>query len=483
MSVTNSVIEQQPLYTTMPVGQEVIFVISNIDAVTNYEKVKFIVDIHISDTTPPDTTTTNDLKGSFKTTPNNAGVGMFDLRNVLENYVEADNMAADGSSYKSTVTSPEERHPIHLIDKYSVNNNTTRYMALVFAVEFLGATDAAGNQDANTVRRQVGTEVNSDLFVLFNGYLKYTDKLMMGTPVNNNFGFTMVDFFPAAVGLPFVTDKKFLTNAPLIQYANLEDYGTLAFLAPTDLIGNNVTSIKISYFDSAGAAVGTPDTVTKSIGTGAYTVWDAEINKQIVFFGCYPGNLQNWSATFQANTSTISYYTIKALDASGDDSTKTYTININCPDGFGYESIRLCWLNQWGAWDYYTFTKKSTRTISTSGTTYTQLPGTWNSSLYRLDTYKGGKKALRRNATERISMNTDFVKEDDNVMFEELTNSPEVYLLEGYQTDENFAALNQYVTPVTLSSSSFTRKTVANDKLIQYSFDVEKTKMLRTQSV
>ena len=80
-------------------------------------------------------------------------------------------------------------------------------------------------------------------------------------------------------------------------------------------------------------------------------------------------------------------------------------------------------------------------------------------------------------------MNTDFVKEDDNVMFEELTNSPEVYLLEGYQTDVNFSALNKYVTPVTLSSSSFTRKTVANDKLIQYSFEVEKTKMLRTQSV
>jgi len=194
MSVTNSVIEQQPLYTTMPVGQDVIFVISNDDAVANYEKVKFIVDIHISSTTPPDTTTTNDLVGSYKTTPNNAGVGMFDLRNVLENYVEADNMAANGSSYKSTVTSPEERHPLHLIDKYSMNNNSIRFMALVFAVEFLGATDAAGNQDANTVRRQVGTEINSDLFNLFNGYVKYTDELRIGTPVNDDFGLDVSDF-------------------------------------------------------------------------------------------------------------------------------------------------------------------------------------------------------------------------------------------------------------------------------------------------
>ena len=30
---------------------------------------------------------------------------------------------------------------------------------------------------------------------------------------------------------------------------------------------------------------------------------------------------------------------------------KTYTINVNCTNTKGYESIRLCWLNQWGAWD------------------------------------------------------------------------------------------------------------------------------------
>jgi len=476
MSVTNSVIEQQPLYTTMPVGQDVIFVISNDDAVANYEKVKFIVDIHISSTTPPDTTTTNDLVGSYKTTPNNAGVGMFDLRNVLENYVEADNMAANGSSYKSTVTSPEERHPLHLIDKYSMNNNSIRFMALVFAVEFLGATDAAGNQDANTVRRQVGTEINSDLFNLFNGYVKYTDELRIGTPVNDDFGLDVSDFV-----LQSPTDR-FLTNAPLTQYANLEDYGTLAFLAVDDKLDH----IDLQYYDSAGSLLNT-ESIYRTLGNGAYDVWSSDINKYLLFFGCFPANLQNWSTTFQGlvTAGTIQGGEIRVVgrDVSNVAVTDFYKIKLNCPEQKNFEPIRLCWMNQWGAWDYYTFTKKSTKTISTKGTTYTQLQGTWNESLYRLDTYKGGKKALRRNATERISMNTGFVKEDDNVMFEELTNSPEVYLLEGYQTDITFSALNKYVTPVTLSSSSFTRKTVANDKLIQYSFDVEKTKMLRTQSV
>jgi hypothetical protein len=140
-------------------------------------------------------------------------------------------------------------------------------------------------------------------------------------------------------------------------------------------------------------------------------------------------------------------------------------------------------LNQWGAWDYYTFTQKSVRSIATAGSTYEQLTGTWNEAAYRLDSYKGGKKAFRVNATEKITMNTDFVSESENEMFEELTNSPEVYILEGYQTDASFSALNQYVKPVRLTTTSFTKKTVANDKLIQYSFEVEKSKTLRTQTV
>jgi len=131
---------------------------------------------------------------------------------------------------------------------------------------------------------------------------------------------------------------------------------------------------------------------------------------------------------------------------------------------------------------------KSTKMISTKGSTYQQLEGSWNESAYRIDSFKGGKKAFRVNATEKISMNTDFVSEAESEWFEELINSPEVYILKGFQKDLNIAslnisALNQYVTPVRITTSSYTKKTVANDKLMQYTFEVEKSKTLRTQSV
>ena len=80
-------------------------------------------------------------------------------------------------------------------------------------------------------------------------------------------------------------------------------------------------------------------------------------------------------------------------------------------------------------------------------------------------------------------MNTDFVSEAESEWFEDLINSPEVYILDGYQFQPADPAFNQYATPVRLTTSSYTKKTVANDKLMQYTFEVEKSKTLRTQSV
>jgi len=42
-----SIIEQSPSVLTLPVGQDIIFVISNDTAVANESKVKFGVEIHI----------------------------------------------------------------------------------------------------------------------------------------------------------------------------------------------------------------------------------------------------------------------------------------------------------------------------------------------------------------------------------------------------------------------------------------------------
>jgi len=471
-----TLIEQKPLYTQLPVGQEVIFVVSNNTIVATQTNVRFIADVYISDTIPSSVTTTSIPTATFKTTPNNAGVGIFDFKQVVENYVSADNMAANFSEYKGVTTTDDTPHPLHLIDKYSKNKKGARWLTIQFKTQYLDQ-DPTSSTFGQIITPEALFAVSVD-YQMFNGYLKYSDILTMGTGATaNNFGYDLSNF-----NLFSQTDS-FLTNAPSTQYANLEDYGTIAFLAPDD----NLDYIKLNYYDSSGSPLGN-ESINKTVTNGAYTTFSTEISSRLLYFGCFPANLMRdgssmFAGLVTAGTIQGGSIEIQAFDDSSNRIAKQYTININCPNTKGFESIRLCWLNQWGVWDYYTFTQKSVRSVSTKGSTYEQLAGTWNEAAYRVDSYKGGKKAFRVNATEKIKMNTDFVSESENEMFEELINSPEVYILEGYQPDAATSALNQYVKPVRLTTSSFVKKTVANDKLIQYTFEVEKSKTLRTQSV
>ena len=462
-------ITQHPLYTLNPVGQEVIF--TTLDAATVSAKfnVKYVAEVHISETDINLNTST--AIGTFKTTPNNTGAGMYDFRPIVESFVSADNLAALGSSYKGAATTAIKTHPLHLVDKFSLNDNVVRYLKIRFTIE--GSTTATG-----TVLPISGEEEDSVQYTLINGYLKYTD--VQDRDATGNFGFN-TEIFQMING---ISGRRFLTNAPLTRYANINDYGTISFMA-TPVVGDETDTtvhyIRIFLYDTSGGI--SIILVNNEDANGGVTTWDSDTKNQLLHFGCFPANLQNWSTDFATAMPTLSHYTVGAYNTSFASLSDELTIYINCPTLKGYEPIRLTWLNQWGVWDYYTFTMKSTKTISTKGSTYQQLEGTWNESIYSPSGYRGGKKAFRVNATEKIVMNTDFVNESESEWFEELINSPEVYILDGFQTDPTDPLLNNYVTPARLTTSSYTRKTVANDKLMQYTFEVEKSKTLRTQSV
>ena len=311
-----SIIEQHPVGLFVPVGQDLIFVVSNQTAVANETRVKFVAEVYIGTSVASVNTTTNTPIGTFKTTPNNAGVGMFDLRNVVENYVKADNMAANGSAYKTTITSDSVRHTVHLIDKFSLNTNLGRYMLVRFSVEWLNATTA----------QIESTRANSSPLFIFNGYVKHTDVLNKS---GNNFGYNATKFI--------LVDgtSEFLTNAPTTQYANLEDYGTMSMVTST----TGLYQIRLNYYDSDNNYLNS-DTIARNSASGAWSnPLTANSEKQILHFCCFPGNLQNSSTTFKglvtAGTIQGGSITVTAQNQIVDEISKTYTIKLNCPNGKG----------------------------------------------------------------------------------------------------------------------------------------------------
>ena len=463
-------IDQRPRYTTLPIGQQIIFAVSEDTTVAEKFKVKFIAEVHVSNKAI-NISSGNSVIGTFKTTPNNAGVGIFDLRPILETFVKSDNEGStfgNGSRYKTS----EATHPMHLIDKFAVSENSIRNFAIQFKVEW---SETANGEMVS------GQAANSDEYLFFNGVLQYDDIL---TLYKGNYGYDLDANGFYLSGPPF-TPIGFLSNAPRTQKARLTDYGTLPFLNFLPDPDNDVLSFEFKYYYQG--VLQDSEVLTYGWTNGGVTKFGEWTAQYLIYFGAFPANLRGWSSKFRAlvTAGTIDNYSI-VTTTTLISSMNPYYIDIICPNERGYEGIRLAWLNQWGVWDYYTFNMKSTRSIATKRIPYTQAAGTWNESTFKISGWKGGKKNFRVNSTEKIKINTDFVTEAEGVWFEELINSQDVYIVKGFDGDE-FAPYdtitNKYIEPVVLTTSSYVKKTIANDKLMQYTFEIEKSKMKRTQAV
>jgi hypothetical protein len=460
----------------IPAGQQLIFAVSDDNIVATAYNVKYLAEVHVSDS-GINLTNDDNYIGTFKTTPNNAGVGIFDLRPILETFVKPDNDAHEFSSYKLEQQRSLD-FPMHLIDRFGRAENGTKFFAINFKIEYsLTETSTLIQSDPEP----------SLSWLLFNGVLQPDDVL---TLKKGNYGYDLSKF-------TFYDSNtlQFLSNAPTTQYARLTDYGTIPFFNWTGrgVLGQgtptNIDLIIYEFFEADGSSIGS-SSVGNTNGTGGidgyFTTKDLS-NTFILYAAMGPANIRQWNAGVDAwfAAGNVAYYEIKLLNDVGDYST-IYTVNIICPNLKGYEGIRLTWLNQCSLLSNYTFTMKSTRSVTTKRIPYTQQAGTWNESKFKIKGWKGGKKNFRVNSTEKIKLNTDFVTEAEGVWFEELINSPEVYIVNEYDATEVSpynTITNKYVEPVTLTTSSYIKKTIANDRLMQYTFEIEKSKMQRTQAV
>tara|TARA_R100001594_G_scaffold17746_4_gene35900 strand:+ start:378 stop:1979 length:1602 start_codon:yes stop_codon:yes gene_type:complete len=530
------IIEQRPLYKTIAAGQEIIYVLneSTGNIVTTKTNVNYVAEIRVS-VDQSELNQSSSSIGTFKSTPNDKGVGIFELSTILENYVSPDYNGVDteiaagenvsstwrGNTFENNNNEKRYYHALHLVDRYCLSQNSIKYVRIFFKMEYLGADI----NNPNAVGFDPYLLAQGDDLLIFNGVVYDTDVLTYSDSSFRKFDFgynlsatddtTRPSYILQNSGTDIATATgQMLSDAPLAQEARLTDYGTLPFLnflrasQNTYFVGNSTQSpnsigyIAIKLYNDVNVQLGSTIVAYNRQTNGGYSAQGTDISNnffattRLIYFGAFPANLDGayiadnaTYADWNTHKANVSYYKLQAYQeiTLADDTPigKEFTINIVKSD-CKYESIRLVWLNKHGAWDYYTFRKKSVRSLATNRTNYTQLAGTWNQSSYSNLGSSGGEKNFRVNTRESIKMNTDFVTEADAVWFEQLINSTEVYILNGYNSDGallNAGNINRYVEPVTVQTSSYVRKTKGNDKLIQYTFDVQRASDRRTQRV
>ena len=484
---------QSPLYRMLATDEEIIFVVADTTTVATKFKVKFIAEVYVGQSSANIFTQTK--AATLKSTPNNAGSGIFDFSRILEAYVSPDYLGgftvtaggADHYSKCNLINYDLVPHSIHQIDKHSLNRNVCRRFGIKFSVEFADTKDG-------TLQNTTNSPTLSDGYYIHNA-TRQEDDILGYESERGWFGYNYYDNRFVFTGLGII-DEKFLTNAPTTQYIGENDYCTFAYFNQSDnLIGQNsmlgapigsatstrqlVKKIVIKFYTSVSVQTGSTITYGNATGNGSQTWLSARAQAQIQYTGVGTGNIKGTTATVPSDWA---YYTVIAYDDADEQISQTYYFYKQevCK---GFEKFRLTWLNRFGVWDYFNFTKKNVRKVNSKKETYQQIKGNWNEEKYSKHGYKGGTRVFSTNSKEDITLQTDFITEETAEWLEELFTSPDVFVLQERSTDtlqftfnpssSVYQVQNKYVQPCIVTSKSYTRKTTANDKLKQYTVQIE----------
>tara|TARA_R110000744_G_scaffold378122_1_gene493892 strand:+ start:20686 stop:22323 length:1638 start_codon:yes stop_codon:yes gene_type:complete len=537
---------QQPYGVLAMTGQNTVYTANLTNIVLNETNVKFLCEVYVGRTYP--NIATDFPVATLKASPNAAGVGIFDVSPVIEAYVEptyegrkpistADPL--NSSTFKGTDFASNTPHNIHQIDRFCTNSTNTLWYLLRFRIEYLNTATGRVELDATHDKKSTGRLVfngvlgNTNPITYYNNWYYYN---LSGIQYEDGSGDYLIN------GVAGVSNKgRFISNMPEQQYIRANDYGTIAFfncinwqgyVTAPGLPKNAIPGIALRFYDEANntlqanyyaniPANGGKDNWTSDKDTAAY--W--------VYFGHGLANMQGRGETWPANATGYEVYASDGTGGTlnpgcgcvqqhaspswwsycggpfqyinqyacekahppytggGEEFTplsRRYRFDIITDDCFGHKPVRLAWLNRLGSWDYYTFTKKSVKTIKSKRKTYQQLAGTWNEAVWRPKDHLGGTKVFDNQATESLSLNTGYMSETDAAWFEELFTSPNVFIVNDFSSNpltgfNQATYIHKYLEGVVITSASYTKKTRVVDGLITYNLKVNKSKSLNIQ--
>ena len=267
-----------------------------------------------------------------------------------------------------------------------------------------------------------------------------------------------------------------------INYIRESDYHTVAFLNDNTNFNSDIDYIEVAYYNSSNTIINSKRYIANVTGNGGLAPDDGSLadDSRLLYFGSGTANLEAQSDTTTArpsNNSGWAYYTIRGTgNNTGTISYKTATYYFIKQDGSckGFNVRRLAWRNSVGGYDYFNFKMKSTSTVEVQRDNFSTMIGTFNKSKWRYNNTQRGKTTRQTTAILKETIQTDWISEQDANLLEKCIYSTDVYIVENAETD--------FTEGVVITDSSFVKKTVANDKLIQYTINIEYANPINTNS-
>jgi len=229
---------------------------------------------------------------------------------------------------------------------------------------------------------------------------------------------------------------------------------------------------EITFYDetnAGGSTVGTPVNFTHKGFDGYWDYWNTSATKT---FCPTSGN----SCLMQDNTTmyvpentggfipvmtagSINYVSFTGTTTQLAVANPAVTITIKRLPCSKYMPMKITFVNKYGALQDIYFSGKSTETMTSTVQKYK------NSNISTAGTYTKTThqyRTLRKTGQERMTLNTDFMDEGMNESMKQLMLSEQVWMHMGTE-----------IHPIDIVTNSLTMKTKANDKLVNYTIEVE----------
>ena len=238
---------------------------------------------------------------------------------------------------------------------------------------------------------------------------------------------------------------------------------------------NNLDTVSISYVITTYTAVdggGTATAQSAVTHTGYYgysEFWDG-VNQdfdpddyeltntgdtQIIYL---PENTAGFAWDMNGGTATKATISTSATSVAATSGNYTWTIERVC--SAKYSPIQMRFINKNGVPQDQYFFLKSVESVNTRSETFKRNIFTYTSSNYDVKSHQ--TQTFNKTGKKRFTLNTDYLAEAYNAVIEDIMLSEYVWIY-----------FNSKWHPVTVSTSTLLKKTSVNDKLIQYTLEVE----------
>ena len=411
--------------------------------------------------------------------PNNANYGIIDITAILQNlviHINTQQVLTVPKSIQASGQTNDFQQNLHSIphQKYSGSAYVPQYLST-------GGTGAkkidlklydffAAN--SNVAPSKQGSSVNSSLYLL-SGYNKSTDLI--------NYDFT--NYKLDGTSKYFLNGNYNAEGNILSIDAALTDYGTMAILNRTTDVNtgaDGANKFLVQYYNAADQLQDSQYFLNTTDYGGKYVASGVSDDSMIIYFGCYPANLDKLPATYDRpkDITGLAYYDVMAVNNGGAQSSRKYRFNIinRCDK---YEPQRLAYINNFGVWEYITFNKDRTnritnnkKEIKTSIYNYQQSYATitagYNEKPFVPGVSHESAKNVSTNVSETFTIKTGYLLDYQIKQVKDLFISSQVNYI-----NENGTALAVILTNKTIEDAIVSRKFDQTEYSLSFKYSIE----------